>query len=590
MKKAIIAGSFDPITFGHIDIMKRAANVFDQLVVGIGVNPDKKYTFSLEERKEMVHQSLSAFPEVSSKVKIVYFQGLLVDYAYENRIPVIVKGVRDEKDLDYELTLFQVGESQKPGVDTFLLPARQGMTHISSSSVKALQKEQGLVHEYVPLYVKQCLEARLSGQYIIGITGGICTGKSYIGKKFEELGNMRGIPVHNIELDYIPHRMYDGTLKEPIYVNLRRKIVDTFGKEVELPDGSINRRALGEIVFGNSQKLEKLNELVYEPLMIALRREMYAKKGLILLNAALIAEAEMIHLSNNNVVLVSADKQSQERRLKERNLAKEQIERRLASQYTKKEKSKKIEAAISEHKQGKLWTIDNSDGADPSKIAVLFDEIIKYIDQYGELRFRGLWERIGADGTPDAEYQRLLEAYSQSHRVYHSLPHIVRGLDEHAEAKHLMEHPDQVLFAWWYHDFVMQRKSRVDEERSAQIAYNVCKNALLPDDFAENVKTLILATKHHDMPTTIDGKYIVDIDLAIFGRSVAEFDNYEESIRVEYQWTNPEEFRSGRIAVLERFLNRPTIYYTDFFRNKYDTQARRNLEQSLKKLRKDITS
>jgi predicted metal-dependent HD superfamily phosphohydrolase len=153
-----------------------------------------------------------------------------------------------------------------------------------------------------------------------------------------------------------------------------------------------------------------------------------------------------------------------------------------------------------------------------------------------------------------------------------------------------MEYPNQVLFAWWYHDFVMQRKSRVDEERSAQIAYNVCKNALLSDDFADNVKDLILATKHHDMPATNDGKIIVDIDLSIFGRSTTEFDKYEEGIAAEYQWLNPEDFKTGRIAVLEQFLSRSVIYYTDFFRKKYEIQARKNLARSLVKLKENKSS
>jgi pantetheine-phosphate adenylyltransferase len=88
MKRAIYAFSGDPITFGHIDIVERAASVFDEVVVGIGVNPEKEYTFDLEERTEMARRSLSHL----SNVKVVSFKGLLVDYAYENDIHVIIKG------------------------------------------------------------------------------------------------------------------------------------------------------------------------------------------------------------------------------------------------------------------------------------------------------------------------------------------------------------------------------------------------------------------------------------------------------------------------------------------------------------------
>jgi len=585
MKRAIYAGSFDPITYGHIDIIKRTANVFDEVIVGIGLNPEKKFMFTLDERLEMVSRALSAYPELNERINVVSFPGLLVDYAYENGIPVIIKGVRDENDFGYELTLFQVGESQKLDVDTFLLPAKKEMTHISASMVKTLQKEQGLVHEYVPLYVKQCLEARLSGQYIIGITGEICVGKSYVGNKLEQFGKEKGIPVYNIELDHIPHRIYDGTLKEPVYEKTRREIIKTFGKDVMLPDGNINRKVLGEIVFGDLEKLEKLSEILYEPMIVRLRRDMYDKKGLILINAALTAEIGISYLSNNNVILVTADKKSQERRLRERNLTNEQIERRLASQHTQEEKRRRIEEMISKHKQGRIWIADDSDGSDPKKLEYVFDEMISYIDQYGELRFRGLWERIKADGTSDEEYKRLIETYSQDHRFYHSLSHIVKGLDEHSKVKHLMENPDQVLFAWWYHDIVLEKKSRVDEVRSAQTAYSACKKALLSDEFAENVRNLILTTKHHSIPPTADGKFIADIDLSIFGKSPKEFDEYEENIRKEYQWLDSEEFKKGRIFVLEKFLNRPMIYSTDFFRKKYEELARKNLETSLTRLK-----
>ena len=173
-KKAMYAFSGDPITYGHIDIIARASSAFDHVVAGIGANPDKKYMFNLEERTEMAKRSLTRF----KNVEVASFQGLLVDYAYEQGIEVIVKGVRNAADFDYENVLHEVGVSQKLGIDTHILFARPELAHVSSSAVKSIQKEQGLIHEYVPLYVKQCLEARMSEQYIVGVTGEIGAGKS----------------------------------------------------------------------------------------------------------------------------------------------------------------------------------------------------------------------------------------------------------------------------------------------------------------------------------------------------------------------------------------------------------------------------
>jgi pantetheine-phosphate adenylyltransferase/dephospho-CoA kinase len=587
MTKVLIPGSFDLIHNGHLDIIKRTAELFDgDLIVGMGKNLDKKTTFSVNERMEIIRKSLSAYPELSSRVNVVSFDGLAVDYAYEHMINAIAKGIRDDKDFDYERMLYDIGESQKLGIETILFFSKKEFSNISSSSIKALQKEQGLVHDSIPLYVKQCLEARLSGQHIMNLTGSIGVGKSRVSSKLEEIGKQHGIPVYHIELDHIPHHMYDGTYKEPIYAETRKKIIETFGKDLEMPDETINRKKLGEIVFNDPQKLEKLNEIVNKPMMVKLRREMYGKKGLILVNAALTAELNMAYLSNNNVVLVTTDRQSQERRLKERNFTEEQVKRRLDSQYTTERKKEMINRAISEQKQGRLWEIDNSDGLDP-QLDVLFDEMIEYIDQYGQLRFMGLWKRIDADGTSDSEYERLVDTYLQPHRVYHSLSHIVSGLSDIARVRHLMENPDQVLFAWFYHDYVYRERSNVNEEESAKVAYNVCKNARLPEVFAESVRNLILATRHHgDIPVkNIDEGLIIDTDLAIFGKPTEEFDKYEEGIREEYEWADPDEFKTRRTYILERFLKRPHIYCTEFFRQLYECQARDNLKQSLEKLK-----
>ncbi len=363
------AFSGDPITYGHIDIIARSSQAFDRVVVGIGINPDKKYMFSLEERREMAQRSLSRF----SNVDVVSFQGLLVDYAYEHGIGVIVKGVRNAADFDYEMVLHQVGESQKLGVDTHILFARPELAHISSSAVKGIQKEQGLIHEYVPLYVKQCLEARVSRQYILGVTGEIGAGKSYVSQQFAKLGEQKGIAVHDIELDQIGHQIL-GELKQPRYHEVRKQIADTFGQRVRREDGTIDRKYLGDIVFAEADALIRLNKIMKTPLLVRLRRQLYGKQGLILFNAALIAESDMAYLCNNNVVLVYADKQTQESRLASRGLTSEQMQRRLGNQFGYGEKKDKLGQVIDRDNQGKIWVVDNSKGKD--EIERTFNEVV----------------------------------------------------------------------------------------------------------------------------------------------------------------------------------------------------------------------
>ncbi|MFH1770104.1 MAG: pantetheine-phosphate adenylyltransferase [archaeon] len=370
MKTAMYAFSGDPITFGHIDIIKRAAKAFDRVVVGIGVNPMKKYMFSLKERTEMAEKVLSGM----DNVKVVSFRGLLVDYAYEHNIDVIVKGVRNSVDFNYEDILRQVGESQKLGIDTHILFAKPELAHISSSTVKFLQKEQGLIHESVPLYVKECLEARMSNQFIVGVTGEVGAGKSFVCREFEKLG--KKIKVYNIELDIIGHQILKE-LKEPRYEHIREKIIKTFGSKVK-KNGMVDTKVLGEIVFNNPDKLVELNKLMRTPMIVRLRRELRGKKGLILINAALIAESGLSFLCNNNIILVYTDKETQKKRLEGRNLNAEQIKRRVESQFDFKEKKKTFENIIKRDNQGKLWIIDNSKNS-IKEIKNVFRKVLKEI-------------------------------------------------------------------------------------------------------------------------------------------------------------------------------------------------------------------
>ncbi len=356
MRTAIYAFSGDPITYGHINIVKRAYGVFEQVIVAIGENPDKKYTFNLAERKEMAKRCFSNCP----LIKVVSFSNLLIDFAYEQGASVIVKGVRNSADFDYESILHSVGQSQKIGIDTHILFANPELSHVSSSAVKAIAKASGDISAYVPLHVKQAVEERICKQHIIGVTGEIGSGKSHISKIITNSLNRK---VHNIELDHIGHDIL-CTLNETAYVEVRREIWNEIGgpspNGIMKPDGFIDKTRLGTIVFEDPKKLKKLNEIMVKPVMVRLRKEISGKEGIILINCALLAEAQMLHICNNNVILIKVDKDTQQKRLLDRGLTEEQINARMACQYTYDRKKSKIERKIASDRHGKLWTIDNS--------------------------------------------------------------------------------------------------------------------------------------------------------------------------------------------------------------------------------------
>jgi len=200
--------------------------------------------------------------------------------------------------------------------------------------------------------------------------------------------------------------------------------------------------------------------------------------------------------------------------------------------------------------------------------------------------FVKLWRKMGVKGNPEEAFDFLNRLYSNPNRYYHNLNHIKSCLDElnYAKEEGIGKNLNAVEFATWYHDAIYDTKSKKNEEESALLAYHTCQEAELPLIFAQNVHDLVLVTKHNTTPKNIDEEIITDIDLAIFGKPLREFEKYEEGIRKEYLWVPKDKFKEGRSKILQGFLDRPTIYCTSFFRERYEKQARINLKNSIEKL------
>ena len=202
-----------------------------------------------------------------------------------------------------------------------------------------------------------------------------------------------------------------------------------------------------------------------------------------------------------------------------------------------------------------------------------------------EQRWTALWKRLGARGEASTVYNDLVARYSEQHRAYHTLEHIGHCLDEFERVRHFATNPDAVELALWYHYAIYDTKTKDSEERSAALAVEVVRCASLSDNLGQLVANLITATKHTAVPTDPDVQLLVDVDLSILGQSEDKFDEYERQVRKEYEWVAEDAFVAGRSAILKSFLDRSTIYSMQFFRNKYETQARRNIARSLARLR-----
>jgi len=156
MRRAACPGSFDPVTLGHLDIIGRAANLYDEVVVAVGVNVSKKRMFSFEERTEMLREATSGYGNVT----VDSFDGLIVDFCKARDIPVIVKGLRAVSDFDYELQMAQMNLGLQ-GVETMFMTTNPLYSFLSSSLVKEVATYGGDVSGLVPDVVHQRLLARV---------------------------------------------------------------------------------------------------------------------------------------------------------------------------------------------------------------------------------------------------------------------------------------------------------------------------------------------------------------------------------------------------------------------------------------------
>jgi len=196
-------------------------------------------------------------------------------------------------------------------------------------------------------------------------------------------------------------------------------------------------------------------------------------------------------------------------------------------------------------------------------------------------RWTAMWQRLGALEHGRSICEDLLKRYGEPHRAYHNLAHLEHCFAELDEARDLAISPDRIALALWFHDAIYETAAKDNEEQSADLARATITKAALPIDLADSVAELILATKHDTAPASLDAQLLVDIDLAILGQPQDRFDEYERQVRQEYAWVSDTLFQSGRRAVLQSFLNRPSIYATVRMRNKYEVQARTNILRSL---------
>jgi|Deesub1362B_J571_1020462.scaffolds.fasta_scaffold05677_2 pantetheine-phosphate adenylyltransferase len=165
MKTAIYPGTFDPVTYGHIDIIERACTLFDRVIVAIAQNPAKKPLFSVDERKEMI---LAATRNLKN-VEVDAFEGLLVEYARLRKAQAIIRGLRAVSDFEYELQMALMNRNLNEDVVTVFLMPHEKYVYLNSSIVKEVASYGGDVSQLVPDFVLRKLREKFAGNANAGV-------------------------------------------------------------------------------------------------------------------------------------------------------------------------------------------------------------------------------------------------------------------------------------------------------------------------------------------------------------------------------------------------------------------------------------
>lgn len=384
-RKGLVALSADPVTVGHIHLIETARSHCHSLVVLVANNDAKKnsYLFALTERMQMVRRAISHL----THVEVYASDGLLVDAFLEYGCDILFRGIRNEADMRYE-------EEQAAG-NAYIYPRMESRVSylkasplyagVSSTIVRAYASHHVDVTPLVPTQVKAQLEERLHGQYKIGITGVIASGKSYVAQALCAQAQSWKMPTSIINIDELIRELYaeqsDGAQ------SIREELAQLLGEDVLTSDRrGIDRQRAAAKLFDQdapTELIRQVSELVRPHVDRLYRKALKQARGLVIVEWAQMAENNMSGWTNHNVIVVEAKDRAPF--IRNRGLSSKRLKSLETRQWSTDRKIEELNRRVAEYNHGWIHRFQND--ADPvnfnAAIAVLLKLIVD--DVYPDL-------------------------------------------------------------------------------------------------------------------------------------------------------------------------------------------------------------
>ncbi|NUM34189.1 MAG: dephospho-CoA kinase [Candidatus Brocadiae bacterium] len=577
-------GSFDPWTKGHLSVLvsflERDPDANVDII--IAKNPEKYGMFSPEERKFIIEKSIPA--RFRNRIRVSIVSRVVADYMYENNIPYFIKGIRDEADYRYESNLASLNSQFYGSPMTLLIPQiHSDLENVSSTNLKMLTNLGISLDRYANAFVREIVKIKTSGKWIIGVTGGICTGKSTFCRRLQEAAKEKEIKIFYLDMDQFTFQILNEKAQPlPLYQKIRSQIAHEFGSCVLNEDGSINRKELGDIVFSDQSKLEKLTNIMTEPLLYLMGKEIHSfGPGIILMESAILFDRSLTELVDENLIFLCVDSNTQMQRIQTlRKLSPEQAQKRIDSQISL-ERVRQWHEEIQNDQYDRLFWEQRGDM--PFDGERLYQSLqSEYLFRQEVRRTRFLFLPKGICFKNDSAFlSEIEEIYSAKMRFYHTLQHIKEMLLLYLRIKHLLTNPMEVYLAIVFHDIVYIPQSLENEKASAVFAQEyIAKNLLFPEIELPRVEKMIQCTACHseDLSFSGDEALIMDMDIAILASDKSRLIEYEKQVFQEYaSIVTPKDYQKKRLEFLQKISQKKHIFSSPYFFARYEEIAKINL-------------